>query len=118
LFQWAYLKLHLGKYAGTPCIIPYGQGSIYGFFSQDNVQVGDVIIKDQVSVLTSLVFSQIMLLWFADDLLLPILQEFAEITREGSLVLSALPFDGILGLGFQDASIGKVTPVWYTQELY
>ena len=110
--------MHLGKYAGTPCIIPYGQGSIYGFFSQDNVQVGDVIIKDQVSVLTSLVFSQIMLLWFADDLLLPILQEFAEITREGSLVLSALPFDGILGLGFQDASIGKVTPVWYTQELY
>ncbi|KAL9314557.1 hypothetical protein ACSQ67_020009 [Phaseolus vulgaris] len=71
---------------GTPCTIPYGEGSIYGFFSQDNVQVGDVIIKDQ---------------------------EFAEITREGSLALSALPFDGILGLGFQDASIGKVTPVWY-----
>ncbi|KAK7354523.1 hypothetical protein VNO80_19988 [Phaseolus coccineus] len=71
---------------GTPCTIPYGEGSIYGFFSQDNVQVGDVIIKDQ---------------------------EFAEITREGSLALSALPFDGILGLGFQDASIGKVTPLWY-----
>ncbi|BAT79981.1 hypothetical protein LR48_Vigan213s003300 [Vigna angularis] len=71
---------------GTPCSIPYGQGSIYGFFSQDNVQVGDVIIKDQ---------------------------EFAEITREGSFTLSALPFDGILGLGFLDAAIGKVTPVWY-----
>ncbi|XP_020202315.1 aspartic proteinase oryzasin-1 isoform X2 [Cajanus cajan] len=71
---------------GTPCKIPYGQGSIYGFFSQDNVQVGDIIIKDQ---------------------------EFAEITREGSLALSALPFDGILGLGFQDTSVGKVTPVWY-----
>ncbi|XP_027942285.1 phytepsin-like isoform X2 [Vigna unguiculata] len=70
----------------TPCSIPYGQGSIYGFFSQDNVQIGDVIIKDQ---------------------------EFAEITREGSLALSALPFDGILGLGFLDASVGKVTPVWY-----
>jgi len=46
----------LGKYAGTPCTIPYGEGSIYGFFSQDNVQVGDVIIKDQVSVLTSVCF--------------------------------------------------------------
>ncbi|XP_027360130.1 aspartic proteinase oryzasin-1-like isoform X2 [Abrus precatorius] len=71
---------------GIPCKIPYGQGSIYGFFSKDNVQVGDIIIKDQ---------------------------EFAEITREGSLALSALPFDGILGLGFQEISIGKVTPVWY-----
>ncbi|KAG5116905.1 hypothetical protein JHK84_043018 [Glycine max] len=71
---------------GIPCKIPYGQGSIFGFFSQDNVQVGDIIIKDQ---------------------------EFAEITREGSLALPALPFDGILGLGFQDTSVGKVTPVWY-----
>ncbi|KAK7328574.1 hypothetical protein VNO77_22686 [Canavalia gladiata] len=71
---------------GIPCKIPYGQGSIYGFFSQDNVQVGDITVKDQV---------------------------FAEITREGSLALITLPFDGILGLGFQDTSIGKVTPVWY-----
>ncbi|KAH1232466.1 Aspartic proteinase A1 [Glycine max] len=47
------------------------------------------------------------------NLLLPILKEFAEITREGSLALAALPFDGILGLGFQDTSVGKVTPVWY-----
>jgi len=51
-------------------------------------------------------------------LLLPILKEFAEITREGSLALAALPFDGILGLGFQDTSVGKVTPVWYTPELH
>ncbi|KAG4927208.1 hypothetical protein JHK82_052993 [Glycine max] len=45
------------------------------------------------------------------NLLLPILKEFAKITREGSLALVALPFDGILGLGFQDTSVGKVTPV-------
>ena len=55
MFQWTYSKLHF-LYAGTPCSIPYGQGSIYGFFSQDNVQIGDVIIKDQVSVLISVSF--------------------------------------------------------------
>ncbi|OIV98330.1 hypothetical protein TanjilG_16657 [Lupinus angustifolius] len=69
---------------GTPCKIPYGDGSISGFFSQDNVKVGDIIIKDQ---------------------------EFAEITLEGSSELLSLPVDGILGLGFQDISIGKVTPI-------
>lgn len=36
-----------------------------------------------------------------------------EITREGFLELLALPFDGILGLGFQDIAIGQATPVWY-----
>jgi len=49
-------KLHLGKYAGIPCKIPYGQGSIFGFFSQDNVQVGDIIIKDQVSIFSFISF--------------------------------------------------------------
>ncbi|PNY10559.1 aspartic proteinase oryzasin-1-like protein [Trifolium pratense] len=71
---------------GVPCEIPYDDGYIYGFFSQDNVKVGDIIVKDQ---------------------------EFSEITREGNFALLALPFDGILGLGFQDISVGKVTPVWY-----
>ncbi|CAL5361805.1 unnamed protein product [Camellia sinensis] len=33
---------------GTSCKIHYGSRSIFGFFSQDNVRVGDVIIKDQV----------------------------------------------------------------------
>ncbi|KAJ1437068.1 Saposin-like type B, region 1 [Sesbania bispinosa] len=70
---------------GIPCKIPYDEGYIYGYFSKDNVKVGDVVIKDQ---------------------------EFSEITR-ATLALLALPFDGILGLGFQDISVGKVTPVWY-----
>jgi len=48
--------MNLGKYAGIPCKIPYGHGSIFGFFSKDNVQVGDIIIKDQVSILPSIIF--------------------------------------------------------------
>ncbi|XP_058209717.1 aspartic proteinase-like [Rhododendron vialii] len=70
---------------GVPCKIRYGSGSIYGFFSQDNVRVGDVVIKDQV---------------------------FSEATWEGLRFLLA-QFDGILGLGFQDMAVGKVKPVWY-----
>ncbi|XLR26721.1 uncharacterized protein LOC107646641 isoform X2 [Arachis ipaensis] len=41
---------------GTSCKIPYGHGSIYRFFSQDVVKVGDIVIKDQVSILPSLFY--------------------------------------------------------------
>ncbi|RYR02800.1 hypothetical protein Ahy_B06g081623 [Arachis hypogaea] len=34
----------------TSCKIPYGHGSIYRFFSQDVVKVGDIVIKDQVII--------------------------------------------------------------------
>ncbi|KAL5852919.1 hypothetical protein ACOSQ3_008037 [Xanthoceras sorbifolium] len=71
---------------GTHCKIHYGYGSISGFFSQDNVKVGDIIVKDQV---------------------------FVEITREGFLTSLFMQFDGILGLGFKDISAGKADPVWY-----
>ncbi|KAI4344693.1 hypothetical protein L6164_011891 [Bauhinia variegata] len=71
---------------GIPCQIPYGHGSISGFFSQDHVQVGEIIVKNQ---------------------------EFVEIEKEGSLGFLALQFDGILGLGFHNTSVGKATPVWY-----
>ncbi|KAJ4969296.1 hypothetical protein NE237_015997 [Protea cynaroides] len=71
---------------GKSCEIDYGSGSISGFFSQDNVEVGDLIIKDQV---------------------------FIEATQEGSLSFIFAKFDGILGLGFQEISVGNVVPVWY-----
>lgn len=71
---------------GKHCKIPYGSGSISGFFSQDHAKVGESVIKDQ---------------------------EFAEITREGLLSLLSMEFDGVLGLGFQGISVGRVTPVWY-----
>ncbi|XP_024022915.1 aspartic proteinase isoform X2 [Morus notabilis] len=71
---------------GIPCKIPYGSRSISGFFSQDHVKVGDVVIKDQ---------------------------EFVEITREGFLTFLATKFDGVVGLGFQDIAVDQATPLWY-----
>ncbi|XP_059440646.1 aspartic proteinase-like [Corylus avellana] len=71
---------------GKSCEINYGSGSISGFFSQDNVEVGDFVVKDQV---------------------------FIEATREGSLAFVLAQFDGILGLGFQEISVGNAVPVWY-----
>ncbi|KAI9081052.1 hypothetical protein K1719_037032 [Acacia pycnantha] len=71
---------------GTSCAIEYGSGSISGFFSQDNVKVGGVVVKHQ---------------------------DFIEVTREKTLSFAFLKFDGILGLGFQEFSVEKAIPVWY-----
>uniref|UniRef100_A0A7C8YN72 Peptidase A1 domain-containing protein n=1 Tax=Opuntia streptacantha TaxID=393608 RepID=A0A7C8YN72_OPUST len=70
--------------------IPYGSGYIFGSFSQDNVEVGGGVVKQQV---------------------------FLEATGERSFDLILMPFDGILGLGFQDASVGHVAPLWYNMLL-
>ncbi|KAK1281096.1 hypothetical protein QJS04_geneDACA004696 [Acorus gramineus] len=71
---------------GKSCEITYGSGAISGFFSEDNVLVGDLVVKDQV---------------------------FIEATREGSPSFVLAKFDGILGLGFQEISVENVAPVWY-----
>ena len=42
------LKVVFQSYLGKHCKIPYGSGSVFGFFSQDHVRVGDFVIKDQV----------------------------------------------------------------------
>lgn len=73
--------------AGKPCKINYGFGMILGFFSEDNIKVGDLVVKNQV---------------------------FIEAIREASIMLSLASFDGIVGLGFQDISVGKVAPLWYS----
>ncbi|KAL3515863.1 hypothetical protein ACH5RR_022765 [Cinchona calisaya] len=71
---------------GKTCSIHYGSGSISGFSSQDNVEVGDLVVKDQV---------------------------FIEASREGSLTFVIAKFDGILGLGFQEIAVDSMVPVWY-----
>nr|XP_016516070.1 PREDICTED: cyprosin-like [Nicotiana tabacum] len=75
---------------GKSCKIPFGTGSVHGFFSQDNLKVGDAILKQQV---------------------------FTEVTREGYFTFLRARFDGVLGLGFQDTASRNVTPVWYNMLL-
>ncbi|KAG8385764.1 hypothetical protein BUALT_Bualt03G0079200 [Buddleja alternifolia] len=74
------------KKNGKPAAIQYGTGAISGFFSEDNVKVGDLVVKDQ---------------------------EFIEATREPSVTFLVAKFDGLLGLGFKEISVGNATPVWY-----
>ncbi|KAK6265010.1 hypothetical protein SCA6_020444 [Theobroma cacao] len=74
------------KKDGKPASIQYGTGAISGFFSYDHVQVGDLVVKDQ---------------------------EFIEATKEPGLTFMVAKFDGILGLGFKEISVGDAVPVWY-----
>ncbi|KAG1334943.1 Aspartic proteinase [Cocos nucifera] len=69
---------------GGSANIHYGTGSVSGFFSQDYVTVGELAIKNQV---------------------------FIEATREPSITFMVAKFDGILGLGFKEISVGNVVPV-------
>ncbi|KAK6124503.1 hypothetical protein DH2020_041756 [Rehmannia glutinosa] len=77
-------------FTGKSAAIQYGTGAISGFFSEDNVKVGDLVVKGQ---------------------------EFIEATREPSVTFLVAKFDGILGLGFKEISVGNATPVWYELEL-
>jgi phytepsin len=74
------------KKNGKPAAIQYGTGSIAGFFSQDHVTVGDLVVEDQ---------------------------DFIEATKEPGVTFMVAKFDGILGLGFQEISVGEAVPVWY-----
>nr|P40782.2 RecName: Full=Cyprosin; Flags: Precursor [Cynara cardunculus]prf//2124255A cyprosin [Cynara cardunculus subsp. flavescens] len=75
------------KKNGKSAAIQYGTGSISGFFSQDSVKLGDLLVKEQ---------------------------DFIEATKEPGITFLAAKFDGILGLGFQEISVGDAVPVWYT----
>ncbi|XP_042757267.1 phytepsin [Lactuca sativa] len=73
------------KSSGQSGAIEYGSGSISGFFSKDNVKIGHLIIKDQ---------------------------EFIEATKEPDMTFMTGKFDGILGLGFREISVGNVATIW------
>lgn len=74
------------KSNGKHAEIHYGTGEIAGFFSQDDIKVGDLVVKNQ---------------------------EFIEATSEPGVTFLVAKFDGILGLGFQEISVGDSVPVWY-----
>ncbi|XP_024959234.1 cyprosin-like [Cynara cardunculus var. scolymus] len=88
LFHSKYKSSHSSTYKknGTSAAIRYGTGSISGFVSQDSVKLGDLVVKEQ---------------------------DFIEATKEPGITFLAAKFDGILGLGFQEISVGKSVPVWY-----
>ncbi|XP_062161470.1 aspartic proteinase [Alnus glutinosa] len=71
---------------GTSASIQYGSGAISGFFSYDDVKVGNLVVKNQ---------------------------EFIEATREPSVTFLVAKFDGLLGLGFKEISVGNAVPFWY-----
>lgn len=68
---------------GREFSIEYGSGSLTGFFSRDTLQIGGMSVPDQV---------------------------FAEAVNEPSLSFIAASFDGIMGMGFPEISVGKVEP--------
>ncbi|KAJ5481735.1 hypothetical protein N7475_000547 [Penicillium sp. IBT 31633x] len=71
---------------GTEFEIRYGSGSLSGFVSRDNLQIGDLKIKGQ---------------------------DFAEATNEPGLAFAFGRFDGILGLGYDTISVNKMVPPFY-----
>lgn len=74
---------------GESCTITYGSGQIAGFFSEDNVLVGNLVVQNQ---------------------------KFIETTRETSPTFIIGKFDGILGLGFPEISVGGAPPIWQSMK--
>ncbi|XP_047332953.1 aspartic proteinase A1-like [Impatiens glandulifera] len=74
------------KANGTYAMVGYGKDSISGKISQDNVLVGGLTIKNQ---------------------------DFIEATKLSGPEHKNTKYDGLLGLGFQEISSGRVVPIWY-----
>ncbi|KAK9092034.1 hypothetical protein Syun_026945 [Stephania yunnanensis] len=74
------------RHTGKSAEIHYGSGAISGYFSEDSVKVGNLVVHDQ---------------------------DFIEATSEPGVTFLVAKFDGILGLGYKEISVGGATPVWY-----
>jgi phytepsin len=91
--------------SGTPASIHYGTGAIAGFYSEDQVTVDNLVVKNQVLHL---------LFWQKKNLI-------DLISNKTNLIElnchpgrnSSKKFDGILGLGFKEISVEGSTPVSY-----
>jgi len=70
---------------GTEFSIAYGSGSLEGFCSNDIVQVAGSSSKGQV---------------------------FAEATKQPGVAFVAAKFDGILGMGYPQIAVNRITPVF------
>ncbi|PWA42833.1 aspartic proteinase [Artemisia annua] len=79
------LQIFVTFIEGKHGAIDYRSGSISGYFSEDNIIVGDIVVEDQ---------------------------EFIEATRDVGMSFLAGRFDGILGLGFKELSVGNAVPLW------
>lgn len=71
------------KEDGRDFAIQYGSGSLTGFLSTDVLSIGALRVADQT---------------------------FAEAVTEPSIAFIAASFDGIMGLGFPEISVGRVLP--------
>ncbi|KAN0097235.1 Aspartic peptidase domain containing protein [Tylopilus felleus] len=74
------------KANGSEFSIRYGSGSMKGFVSQDNLAIGDLVIRSQ---------------------------DFAEATQEPGLAFAFGKFDGILGLAYDTISVNGLIPPFY-----
>ncbi|KAF9174245.1 Vacuolar protease A [Mortierella sp. AD011] len=75
------------KANGTEFGIQYGSGSLEGIISNDNVEVGGIVIKRQ---------------------------DFGESVKEPGLAFAFGKFDGIFGLGYDTISVLSVVPPFYS----
>ncbi|XP_062854670.1 renin [Trichomycterus rosablanca] len=77
-------KSHTHVYNGTGFSIQYATGNVRGFLSEDVVMVGGI----------------------------PVVQVFAEATALPAIPFIFAKFDGVLGMGYPEAAIDGITPVF------